>query len=657
MFSIDGLVSGLDTASIIEGLVSLQQSQVDRLNVRKNDIITQQTAFQGIEARVLSLRATMSRLNRTTSSVFEESFATTSDESLVTVKAGNNAAEGSYIVRVTSLARAHQIGSQGFDSNSTSTSQGTISFQVGARPATTITIDDSNNTITGLVDAINAQSPDVSASIIHDQANNADRILLTSKHTGASNGITVNNNLAVATGNEVRPDFTGPAIQEASNAAIQLGSGPGAITAEYESNTVDGLIENITLDLISIDANQDVTINVSRDTESARAAIEDFVDEYNSLISYIDEQTRYNSETNVASPLNGNRNVSGLKNKLSSMVTETVPGLDTGLNRFSQIGVEIDATGRLTIDSVKLDNALDGGAEAFKPQDVKRLFGLDGTSTNSGIDFILGSSRTVASATPYEVDIVQPAERASVVATNSLAASTVIDGTNQEFQISVDGEESEVLTLTAGTYTPQELADHLQTLINASTTLANRNVIVSLESDALEITSNSYGRSSEIANISGSAISDFGFDGSETDLGQDVVGSFIVNGIVETATGTGRVLAGDSDNENTADLQVRVTLDATHIGAGSEGEISVTRGISSRLDQYFGDLLDPANGTIKVANDAFELRVESLEASIERVNAISEAKSQYLIEQFAQLERVLSELQATSGFLSSQLLG
>ena len=52
MFSIDGLVSGLDTTSIIEGLVSIQQNQVDRLNVRKSEIFTRQTAFQGVEARV-----------------------------------------------------------------------------------------------------------------------------------------------------------------------------------------------------------------------------------------------------------------------------------------------------------------------------------------------------------------------------------------------------------------------------------------------------------------------------------------------------------------------------------------------------------------------------------------------------------------------------
>ena len=303
MFSIDGLVSGLDTTSIIEGLVSLQASQVDRLSVRKNNLLTQQTSFNGIEARLLSLRSTMGKLNRQTSSVFQTKSGTSSDESILTVNATSKATEGSFVLRVNSLAKAHQIGSQGFDSDSTAISQGTISFQVGDHPATTITIDQNNNTVDALVNAINTQSDDVSATIVHDQVNNADRILLTSKHTGASNQIIVTNNLAAGSGDVVRPDFTGDAIQEATNATIQLGSGPGAITAEYETNRVEGLIQNVTLDLISADAGRDITVNITRDTEAAKTAIQDFVDEYNALISFIDDSTRLQLRNQCCQPI------------------------------------------------------------------------------------------------------------------------------------------------------------------------------------------------------------------------------------------------------------------------------------------------------------------------------------------------------------------
>ena len=655
MFSIDGLVSGLDTTSIIEGLVSLQKSQVDRLNVKKSEILTEQAAFQGVEARLLSLKSSMSQLNRSTGSVFDQTTASSSDESILTVTSESKAIPGSYNVRVNSLARAHQIGSQGFSDPSTTISTGTISFQVGDRSATEITIDTSNNTVDGLVNAINTQSDDVSASIVYDQGNSAHRILLTSKYTGEANEINVTNNLITPTGSEVLPDFSGAAIQDATNAQLQLGSGAGAIVAEYDSNVIDGLIDNVTLNLESADASKDINLKVTRDTESAKIAIEGFVDNYNSMIQYIDDQTAFNTSTNTASPLLGNRTVSTLKTTLSSMVTESVPGLSSSVNRFSQLGIDIDNGGKLIINSSELESALQGNTDGIEPTDIQRVFGMSGVSDNSGVSFLLGSTRTQASTSSYQVDILQSAERGSVTATSVLDASIVIDSSNNQIQLSIDSLETDTITLASGTYTQEELASHLQSRINGIDTRDFDDVDVSLESGFLEITSQRYGRSSEISAISGTASSILGFDGTETGVGQDVAGSFIVDGVVETATGTGRVLIGDSDNDNTADLQVRVTLTSGQVSGGVEANLNVSRGISSSLDKYFGELLDTSVGTIKTAEDNFTLRIESLDASIARVNSISEAKTEDLIAQFTALERVLSDLQGTSSFLTSQL--
>jgi flagellar hook-associated protein 2 len=655
MFSIDGLVSGLDTTSIIEGLVSLQKSQVDRLTVKKNEILTEQAAFQGVEARLLSLKSKMSQLNRSTGSVFDQTTASSSDESILTVSSESKAIPGTYNVRVNSLARAHQIGSQGFNDPSTTISTGTISFQVGDRSATDITIDNSNNTVEGLVAAINTQSGDVSASIVFDQANSAHRILLTSKYTGEANEINITNNLITPTGAEVLPDFSGAAIQDATNAELQLGSGAGAIVAAYDSNVIDGLIENVTLNLESADASKDINIKVTRDTEAAKASIEGFVESYNSMIQYIDDQSAFNTATNSASPLLGNRTVSTLKTTLSSMVTESVPGISSSVNRFSQLGIDIDNGGKLIINSSELDSALQGNTDGLEPTDIQRVFGMSGLSDNSGVSFLLGSTRTKTSTSSYQVDILQSAERGSVTATNTLGSSIVIDSSNNQLQLSIDSLETETITLAAGTYTQEEITSHLQSRINGLDSRDFDDVDISLESGFLEITSQRYGRSSEISGISGTGSSILGFDGTETGVGQDVAGSFIVDGVVETATGTGRVLIGDSDNANTADLQLRVTLTSGQVSTGVEANMDIARGITSSLDKYFGELLDASAGTIKTAEDNFTLRIESLDASIARVNAISESKTEDLIAQFTALERVLSDLQGTSSFLTSQL--
>jgi len=192
-------------------------------------------------------------------------------------------------------------------------------------------------------------------------------------------------------------------------------------------------------------------------------------------------------------------------------------------------------------------------------------------------------------------------------------------------------------------------------VINNSTELGVHNVEVSVENNALVITSEAYGSSSKISSISGSASTALGFLGTEEATGKDVAGTFIVNGVTESATGSGRILVGESDNENTADLQVRVTMTPDQVVLGVDAEIQVTRGISGTLDQYLSDILDAETGTLKTINDEFETKIKSIDESIERVQEITEAKREYLIAEFTALESIIAELRSTGDFLTAQL--
>ena len=138
MFTIDGLVTGFDTTSIIEGLISFQQSRIQTLNTRKAGISTQQAAFKGIEAQLVNLRSAASKLNRNSASVFEIKVAQSSDDSIMTAAASTNAAVGSYTFTVNSLAQAQQIGSQSFSSSSAKVAEGELTLQVGSHDAVTI---------------------------------------------------------------------------------------------------------------------------------------------------------------------------------------------------------------------------------------------------------------------------------------------------------------------------------------------------------------------------------------------------------------------------------------------------------------------------------------------------------------------------------------
>ncbi|MCA9137412.1 MAG: flagellar filament capping protein FliD [Planctomycetales bacterium] len=652
MFNIDGIVSGFDTTGIIDSLLGFQKTQIDTFNSRKAEVATKQSSFKGIEAQLLTLQSSMSRLNRATNSVFDSRLAKSSNEDVLVATAGSGAISSNYQLSVDQLATAHQIASQGFSTTSDQIATGDVTFKVGDRTAQTITIDSSNNTLQGFVNAVNDQVDDINASIVFDQGTNSHRILLSSRHTGAANTITVTSDQDPLSG--VLPDFNGPAVQPALNSIVTLGSGLGAIVAEYESNTVDGLIENVTLELTKADPGQPINISIEPDIESAQEAVEDFVADFNSIIDFIEAQTNYNPETEQASPLLGDRSASTIKNKLLTIVSETVSG--STLGRLSEIGVDLNTKGRLEIDSEKLSKALKGELEGVEPKDIRTLFGLNGTSTNAGIRFLGGSQRTEPSKTPYQVDITQAAEQALVTGTNATAASTVIDATNNQFEITVDGIVSETLTLTDGTYTSEELAAHLESVINGSPTLGVHRVSVSAGGDGrLAIQSEAYGSAAGVSSLNGIAAAALGFTGSEADSGQDVAGQFIVNGVVEIAKGSGRILTGDADNENTADIRLEVTLKSDQIVAGKEAELTITQGITGRLNEYTKSVLDTENGLLKTVNDSFESRIASIDKSIEQVEKLTETKRQYLIDEFTALESIINELQTTGNFISTQL--
>jgi flagellar hook-associated protein 2 len=653
MFSIDGLVSGFDTSTIVESLLQFQQAQVDKFNARKAEITTKQTAFKGIEAQLLTLRTSMGRLNRTQSSVFGLSSAKSSNEEIATVVADHGATPGVYQISVESLATAQQLASQGFANETEQVASGTITIQVGNRAEQTIEIGPGNNTLDGFIASINDQVKDISASLVKDQSTNTYRILLASRHTGAANTINITSDLDSSSGSI--PDFSGPAVQEANNAVVKLGSGPGALSAEYASNQIEDLISNVTMDLKKASPGQLVTVSVQRDTSAAKEAIQTFVEDFNSIIEFIDGQTRFNAETNQASPLLGNRSVTSIKNRLLTAVSNTVSS-GGNLTRLSQIGIDLDTKGRLLINSNRLDQALKGELDNVDPNAIRGLFGLNARSTNAGIKFLTGGPRTQSSTTPYQVDISQAAERATVTGSNPLAGSTVIDETNNKLQITLDGIVSEELTLASGTFTASDLAAHVQSTINASTTLGVHNVLVAVSpNNELLITSEAFGTSASVASISGSAAASMGFNGTESDTGQDVAGKFIVEGVEEIAKGSGRVLIGDSNNSKTADLQLLVTLTSGQLSEGAEADVQVSRGVTGELEKYIGELLHAEKGMLKNVNDGFQTRLASIDRSIERVEDITSRRREALIAEFAALESILSDLQNTGSFITSQL--
>jgi flagellar hook-associated protein 2 len=759
--TIGGLATGLNTDQIIQGLLAVQQAQVTLLQNNQQAVTAQETAFKTVEAQMLSLQGSLSNLAASFNGAFDGRTVTSSNTNAITAAASSNVTPGVYTVQVNSLARAEQIASQGYDNTNSTITQGTLQLKVGAGPTTTITIDNTNNTLQGLVNAINNANGGVTASQVNDGSGNGNqpyRLLLTANQGGAANTITVTNNLAASNAAAAKPvfdsnfvgpvdlganytgtatptantgaggytgtsnntytftvtssgtvgtdnnlqivytDSTGantgtltlnsgdagvaknvaqglqvqfgagtlvagqtftvkaytPVVQQAASASVTLGSGSGALTVQSPTNQVNNLINGVTLQLQATTAGQPVTLTVGNDTAAAQKAILGFVQAYNGLSQAIKSQTSYDSQTGIAAPLLGNSDMLQMQNQLNDILGGAVAGGNPRMNNLGALGITLDDQGQLQVDQTKLSNALSGQVTGVTLNDVRNLFALAGNSNNVGVQFITGSSKTKASATPYQVNVTQAATQGSATVTNPLAASTVITANNNTFNLTLDGAASGTLTLNLGTYTPQALAQEVQTEINSAQSLLGRQVSVSLNGSNLSITSNSYGSSSQVKIGTGTALAALGFAGTESGQGQDVAGNFQLNGVTEGARGSGQFLQGLPTDADAADLMVRVTLTGSQIPNGPAANLTVTRGIASQLNAALQQMLDPATGRLKLITDNLNSQVQDIQNQINQQNATIQTQHDQLVNEYASLESTVSQLQTVGNFLAAQ---
>jgi flagellar hook-associated protein 2 len=236
--SVNGLISGLDTASIIKGLEAVQQQKINDITAQETAIQAQQAEYKALQLKFSTLQGTLGTLEKTTNGAFSGRTATASDPSLATVAASSSAVAGVYNLTVNSLAKANIVASQGFDSASSAIGQGTFGIQNGSGAVTTITINSANATLQGLADAINTSGAGVTASVVNDgTGSDSYRLLLTSNSTGTANAINITNNLTNVAGGAVTPEFSQNSIGGADlgagftgTSAPTVNSGPGGFT-------------------------------------------------------------------------------------------------------------------------------------------------------------------------------------------------------------------------------------------------------------------------------------------------------------------------------------------------------------------------------------------------------------------------------------------
>jgi flagellar hook-associated protein 2 len=218
---------------------------------------------------------------------------------------------------------------------------GTFTIQVGSQPATTITIDSTNNTMDGLADAITNANIGVSGSVVNDS--NGARLAIVSNNSGAASDLTITN---VNSGLTFTKGATG------TDASLTVDGVPISSATNSISDTVAGL----TLNLVGAAPNTQVQIAVSPDTTKVTQAVTDFVTAYNTIIQDLASQFTFNTTTNTSGPLSGDAGARLVQGELLAAATFT--GTGNSINTLAQLGVSMNNDGTLSIDNSKLSAAV-----------------------------------------------------------------------------------------------------------------------------------------------------------------------------------------------------------------------------------------------------------------------------------------------------------
>ena len=353
-FSLSGLSTGLDTASMITQLMELERRPQTLLKAQQQTNNNKISEYQKISDALTALQALAKGFQ--TSSTFSslKTFVTTS--TVLTATATSAATPGDHTVQVVSLAKSQRQVSTGVTSD-TSLIFDTGSFTIsdGTGGTTTVNIAEGQNSLKGIAAAINSSGANVSASTINDGTNY--RLVVSGKdtknYTADFSGLTT----APAGGTgSLKPVLLGagdPSYQAGADAQIVV----DGIAMTKSSNTVTDAIQGITLNLLTEGATTGVA--VSTDTDTITQKIKDFVAGYNRVVTLLNSESSYNSTTKKGGVLSGDTTVRSVQNQLRSLLTTTVSGATGSFQTLASVGINSDSkTGTLSLDSTKFSAAL-----------------------------------------------------------------------------------------------------------------------------------------------------------------------------------------------------------------------------------------------------------------------------------------------------------
>jgi flagellar hook-associated protein 2 len=384
-FSITGIASGFDTEAMVRAIMNQERLPLTQLESQKTVLKARSDAWRELNSRIYKLKD--AAYNLQSFLTFRAQKVTVSDEKKLTATASAEALLSSYQLNVKSLAKAHSVASNVIN-DTTTLSSGKIQITVnGASNEIDLNPEGSTNEerINSLARQINNAEVGVTASVIK-LADNQYKLYLTSKETGAANGMELadlgTDRMLKDLGILTEGGAIAQEVQGATDAEIEV-NGDTLNPAWRASNQISDLIPGVTLTLKEEGM---VKLGVELDQEKVVKSVKGFVEAYNSVMDYVNQHKSfsYNEATKTGSKgaLFGDSALMNIESRIKECIYQTVEGVDPKVGLLSLIGlkgasgIEGAKSGRLEFDEELFKTKLDSNFD-----DIARLFGATSGET------------------------------------------------------------------------------------------------------------------------------------------------------------------------------------------------------------------------------------------------------------------------------------
>lgn len=357
--AIDGLVSGLDTTSLINSLMQLEAAPQTLLKNRVSASQTLVTALQGLNSSVANLATAAGNAAKPTST---DLFKATSSASSITVSASSGATAGRIDLSVTSTAKAQVSVTAAL----TEWPDDPPTFTIVAADGSKTELTAASTSIEDIAEAINNAGAGVAAVRVAAgiDAGSGDplyRLQLTSTETGADAAFSIYRGTEADVIAMTAPDLLAlpgsATVTSASDASVTLWAGtPAEQVITSATNTFSDLLPGVSVTVSAVELTP-ATITVARDTTAVSKVASGLVDSIKASLSFIDARSAVTPGSSsggatTAGVFVGNATVREVNARILTAATAPVGGRSP-----SEIGMTLTKDGSVTFDEAKFSAA------------------------------------------------------------------------------------------------------------------------------------------------------------------------------------------------------------------------------------------------------------------------------------------------------------